>query len=1098
MAKKPKAPTGLTVTRKENQYTVTWKRATSYTAQELYYTVNDGDKNYISIAKNTTSKAITINKADYYPKSKDGVANPKITNLSFHVRGKKNKKWSDVTTKQYTIKVPPKPKLSAAHSNDHENVTNFTWSIDWDEENTSTETATNKDTSSAIFTNFQWWTSLLANSDVDSDKVTTWQSTGTTTDNVVNSDKSIDEGNTFTGNYSYTRYFKLVAKGPAGDSSPVYEKHVYAFPNAPVNVKASAVKLESNIGYRVSVQWSANETKSRPIDSVSLEYAIAKPATSRTVPSQNSGTVKTTWSVPNISSWSTAATLKDTSNTTGDMTGSSFVIDRNLDDDECIFVRVVTKHDNKTSPSAVVFVDGGYGYVAAPSNLSASINSSNVATISVNQNSELTAAFIGIYYRTNLDQNPKLVGIWPSGRSSAITVQLPDPGDASTVSLGARAFLADYSPYLSSTVTNYAISNIKMSSEGIIWDESAVPKPPANIGLSSPRTGVVRVTWDWSWLTANGAEISWANHDDAWESTDEPSTYVLENTRASAWNIAGLDVGTWYFKIRLFKTEGDAVTYGTYSDMKSIKLASSPATPVLTLSPSIVEPNGKVTCYWAFTATDGDEQVQADICEATLSDTGTATYGTIVAKANNEQYKTIDIASLGWAAGSKHYLSVKVITASGEESNNWSVPKPIQILDPITCTITSTSLEEITVVDDEEQSISHTQLSLTEMPLEVSATGAGKSGTMTYILERAYDYHMDRPDETEITGFQGETIAILQRQPTNIYSRSNDRTVQSSKQYYTKSGDEYTAVTPASGANPYSLNYYEISSYNYDAVFTMDDLIGPLDDGAPYNIIAIAQDSYGQTASAAKTFDVHWSHQAVMPSATIEVDPEELVTYITPIQPTGYAPGDTCDIYRLSADRPELIVRNAEFGTKYVDLYPTLGIMGGHRIVYRTANGDYITEDNEFAWADYGEETGDVLDTFATIIDFGDDQVVLPYDLSLSNSWAKDFTKTKYLGGSIQGDWNPAVERTGSIKGRVAVKHDSDLVRSIRTLADYAGICHVRTPDGSSYAANVDVTEDREEKKINMITKFSFNIDRVDSQSLDGMLYDDWINDSEE
>ncbi len=1030
------APSGLTVTRNVDNYTVTWKRGKSYSAQSMYYMIDDGTKTDVEIAKNTTSKVVAISKNTLYPKT-----DKKTSKIEFYIKGKYGRKWSAETKKEYAITVPPKPTLTATHStSETEDSTTFSWSIDWGD--------SNKDEVKSIFTNYQWWTSLLPNSELDSDKITTWQENGTTTDNDDEDSKKIDETQAFTGDYSYTRYFKIVARGPAGDSKPAYEKHVYAFPNAPKNVKATATRMKNNSGYIVSAEWVADASKSRPIDSITLEYAIETPLSSYT---DVNGVRKVTLSVPAISNWTTASTLAGSTDMTGKKDGDSFVVNGDIPSDKCIFVRVVAKHDNKTSPSETVFVSGGRGALSAPTTLSATFGTTS-ATVSVKNNSALTASFVGIYYRSDVKPNARLIGIYPAGATGSISVQLPSES-ANTVSLGAKAILADYSPITAqiSGVTNYSLSNILMDSGDMVWDNRPVPKPPSKIGLSSPRSGVVRVTWDWTWTDANSVELSWADHDDAWESTSGPSTHLLENTDASAWNVAGLEVGTWYFRIRLIKMDTDATTYGTYSDIYSIKLASSPATPVLTLSPSILPPDGKVTCYWAFTATDGDEQTQADICEATVADNGAVTYGQILAKASSEQYKTLDVKELGWTAGSKHFLAVRIITASGEESDNWSVPKPVQILNPILSVIYSTSLETITIVDDPEQSISHQQLSLTHMPLNITAGGAGESGTMTYILERASDYHLDRPDENDYTGFQGETIAI---------------------------------VTKSASGSPVS----------YASSITNDDLIGTLDDGASYNLIAIATDSYGQTAENSLTFEVHWAHKAVMPSAGIIVDNEDLVTYITPTLPTsGYVAGDTCDIYRLSIDKPELIISGAEFGTTYVDPYPALGSMGGHRIVYKTANGDYITSSNEFAWTDYN----DILNKFATIIDYGDDQVILPYDISLSNSWKKDFTQTKYLGGSVEGDWNPAVERSGSVKTRVSVEDDPELLEAMRRLATYAGICHVRTPDGSSYAANVDVTEDREERKINMLATFSLDVTRIDSAGFDGMTYEEWLGEDE-
>lgn len=1043
------APSGVTVIRSGNNYTVSWKRGTNYSSQYMSYVVNN-KITPVSIAAGATSKVITINKNLYYPKT-----NLIMNRLLFHVRGKASGKWSAGVNKEFALWHPQRPVVTATLSTEHENSTTFDYKIDWDRSNNDPHIGIDRLSTGAMFTNFKWWTTLLSNSELDPEQVVTWQETGINNDEIDEVSKTITESQPFSGNYSYTRYFKVVARGPKGDSVAAYAKHVYAVPNAPKNVKANAIPLENGSGYRVSVQWTADSTKARPIDSINVEYAVETPLSSYT---DVSGVRKVTLSVPIISNWTNAATVKDAVDKNGDVNGVSFVINGDIPVDKCIFVRVVTKHDNQTAPSETVFASAGYGELTAPTSLAATING-NVATISVTNQSALTASFVGIYYRSDISPNARLIGIWPAGNTTAISVQFPTESAAASISFGAKAFVANYSPVnpASSGVTQYALSNILMESSGIIWDNRAVPKPPSKIGLSSPRTGVVRVTWDWSWTEANGVELSWADHDDAWESTDGPQTHVLESTRVSAWNVAGLEVGVWYFRIRLFKVEGDAITYGTYSDVFSIKLASSPATPMLTISPSMVAPDGKITCYWAFTATEGDEQVQADICEATMTPAGVVTYGNIVAKANNEQFKTLSVKDLGWTAGQKKFLAVRIVTASGEESNNWSVPKPVQVLVPPVATINSTSLETITIVDDPDSHISRQQLSLTEMPFDISASGAGESGIMTYIIERAADYHVGRPDESDYTGFEGETIAIIRKSAEN------------------------TAGAAA----------------NYDISIDTDDenLIGTLDDGAGYNLIVIAEDSNGQTSpQKILPFEVHWEHQAVVPSATVEVDEDELAVYITPIQPSsGYATGDTCDIYRLSIDKPELIIKNAEFGTKYVDPYPALGNMGGHRIVYKTVNGDYITEDNEFAWVDYDYEDGDIIDRFATIINCGDDQVVLPYDLSLSSKWSKDFLQTKYLGGSVEGDWNLAVERTGSIKTRVAVQHNPELLEAMRRLATYPGICHVRTPDGSSYAANIDVGEDREEKMINKIASFSLDITRVDTAGFDGMTYSEWI-----
>ena len=125
------------------------------------------------------------------------------------------------------------------------------------------------------------------------------------------------------------------------------------------------------------------------------------------------------------------------------------------------------------------------------------------------------------------------------------------------------------------------------------------------------------------------------------------------------------------------------------------------------------------------------------------------------------------------------------------------------------------------------------------------------------------------------------------------------------------------------------------------------------------------------------------------------------------------------------------------------------------------------------------------------IIDFGTGRVYLEYELGISHSWKKDFTETKYLGGSVQGDWNPAVSRNGTIS-TVMTTDDMDTIEEMRRLAVYAGICHVRTPDGSSYAADVQVSEAQKQATGHNIVEFSLTITRVDVETLDGMTYAEW------
>ena len=181
-------------------------------------------------------------------------------------------------------------------------------------------------------------------------------------------------------------------------------------------------------------------------------------------------------------------------------------------------------------------------------------------------------------------------------------------------------------------------------------------------------------------------------------------------------------------------------------------------------------------------------------------------------------------------------------------------------------------------------------------------------------------------------------------------------------------------------------------------------------------------------------------------------------------------------------------------GTTYVDPYPTIGDHGGYRVVYKTIDGYYITSGNDLAWIDIPLP----YDVDYSIIDFDGEQVRLRYGVDVSNNWEKDFKKTRYLGGSIQGDWNKGIDRSGSVSSAMITITDFDTIVALRRLANYAGICHVRTKEGSSYAADIQIAESNPANKYGQVVTFDFNIQRVETQEHDGLTLDEWSGGEDE
>lgn len=1043
MAKKAtKAPTGLKIVRSENTFTASWKIGDKdYGDGQYFQYLIDGTgkdswlptKN-TGIGKKTTSKVITtINKANYYPNvDNKGNNKPFLYKVCFRVKGNRKKyttgsgrkkkthspSASDWKRKDFALNPPKKPTLTAELDEELTNVCKFSWSAPY------------ADDDSHILTDVQWQTILVKNSSETDGSKLSWDnaeegSGGADSSKTVTEDTAIlyKDGN------SYTRWFRVRSRGPRGvyndDGSNgwVYEKHVYALSHQSNVTGTSASETEEG-GFQCVVDWTVGQSGGQnPIDKTTAQYTITIPDEGLTCPSGVS------WNDANIS--------RDTAD--GD--AAVFGIDDQLGKDQCLFIRVNTQHDSNITygKPQLSYV----GFLKDPSGLSVSTdNVTHKATITATNTSDVEDSILIVRYVPS-SGDPIDIGVIPHG-SSSVTVQCPNWDDQEAIAFDVYAIVGTaVKQQRGDGVDSYSVTE-RMRSQNTVSQGGAVPVAPKRVSVNrvEGKADTVRVDWDWPWSDAGSAEISWSDHDDAWESTDEPESFLISNLHASHWNISGLETGkNWYVRVRLIAgnmTDSEEVTYGPWSDTSqgTIDLSSAPNKPTFLLSNSVIPEDGSTIASWVYTTTDNTAQAYAEVAVVENGEY------TPIAHSLTAQHVTIPAQSENYtlSTGNIYNLVCRVKSASGKLSE-WSDIVSLTVAEPIVCEIVQTSLVKETIDD-------RTVLSLKEMPLDITVTGAGDGGITTIIVERAEDYLMVRPDETNFNGNKGEMV--LQTSPSLV------------------------------GTN--------------QASFNTNDLIGPMDDGAAYNIIATVQDGLGQKDSVTLPFEVHWAHQAEEPSAKIEIDEEELIAFITPIAPANADPEDVADIYRLSADKPELIVEGAIFGETYVDPYPALGDMGGHRIVTRTKNGDYITEGNQFAMVDSPElgvnpiENKDLLN----IIDFEGRQIQFYWETNYSNTWAKDFQETQYLGGSIEGDWNPAVSRSGTLSSKAITVLDQEMLKDVRRLADYPGICHVRTADGSSYAADVQVSEDYTDDDKGMVTNYSLSITRVDPQGFEGMAKEQW------
>jgi hypothetical protein len=267
---KTKKPTGMTIARKGNVFTVEWKIGDSDYAdgQQFQYKISNQKKWHhlgtsSNIGKKATKQNFTFPVDDYFPTTGKKT---KATSISFRVRGnrksyKKNKKtinpdWSDWTEKTYKIELPKNPTLSVSMDSENENTALFAW------------TAT-KDDSHSMYTKVEWQTALTEDSKKPTYGASSYSTATSGTITKTESSAVINNGK------SHTRWVRIRALGPAGASVVsskipwVERKHVYADPKTAFNLTAKGTPRSGAVD--VIVDFNTSRPSTNPIDSIKIE-----------------------------------------------------------------------------------------------------------------------------------------------------------------------------------------------------------------------------------------------------------------------------------------------------------------------------------------------------------------------------------------------------------------------------------------------------------------------------------------------------------------------------------------------------------------------------------------------------------------------------------------------------------------------------------------------------------------------------------------------------------------------------------------------------------------------------------------------------------
>lgn len=225
------------------------------------------------------------------------------------------------------------------------------------------------------------------------------------------------------------------------------------------------------------------------------------------------------------------------------------------------------------------------------------------------------------------------------------------------------------------------------------------------------------------------------------------------------------------------------------------------------------------------------------------------------------------------------------------------------------------------------------------------------------------------------------------------------------------------------------------------------------------SVVAEDRDTKLRSSEATADFKVAWANKAVDPDDFITLTPideiDEDGDHILAVQidltpPTGSRASDVYDIYRMDGGQPCLIGRGFPLTYTGVDEFAPFGDNEelSYRVAIRTVDGD-----TEFADIEYE------LPSKSLRLDWQGGSLELPYGNSIGDTYKKDVEFRQHMDGSVDGYWNRNIEHGGSYNSSIIKLIQPEEVNMARALARYAGAVFVRTPNGSAFPADVQVTD---------------------------------------
>ena len=547
---------------------------------------------------------------------------------------------------------------------------------------------------------------------------------------------------------------------------------------------------------------------------------------------------------------------------------------------------------------------------------------------------------------------------------------------------------------------------------------------------------------------SDGTELTWSDEEDTWKSTQTPESYTFEwsdgartvgqiTYRDSATiTIKSLQQGTkYYIKARRYM-EGEKTTYSPYSNTETAITSETPESIVASCDRYI--PKGKsLPIYWTFSGNGVQKKWQIVSSGGVVIANGTDTITSTKISAerlasmatNNSLSFTVQVSTGG------AYVVSETQTVSIVDNPTLALTAPASLTaQPYSFSVTSNAICDLILIVTSQGAVGQFPEGVkrqvagdtifsdvispvwTENNSIFSATVQLPPGLDFWDLGKYTISVVARDRTTELLSAEqlasfsvAWTNQAVDIHPTTTYSISADATVDDDKTYYTYDSSTETylpVVDPVGDEDPSAEGWYEATVTNY------------------------------VTLTPINTTDATGFHR--------------LAVQISLTPPPGCNTTDLYDIYRLTGDGAVLIGQSFPLTKETVDEFAPFGedMTLKYRIALRTVDGDVSFADFEY-----------VQDCSNLRFDWATGFLEFPYNLSIGDTYKKDVEFRSHMDGSIDGYWNQNIERNGKLSTDVIRVEQQEEIDMARQLARYAGPVFVRTPEGTAYEADVQVSD---------------------------------------